>query len=227
LQNQSLISAKAFNTANGGNIIINAENGFVIGFPNQNNDIVAGAIQGRGGKINIASLSLIGFGERLSNLVNTTNDIDASSEFGTSGSVIINTELDPSRGLLELPENLIDPSQQITQVCTPKSRHAQNSFVRLGRGGLEISPLNPLETLEIIDTRSRWITIGEKPNLNKVETRVTQTANPVIEAQTWVKDKNGDILLVDKTPLTNYHSSLSAPVICQSTIPNSDTFAIV
>lgn len=203
LQNQSLISAQAFNAANGGNITINAKNGFVVGFPNQNNDIVAGAVQGRGGKIDIVSASLIGFFERPSNPINTTNDIDASSEFGTSGSVIIDTKLDPSRGLLELPVNLVDSSQQISQACTPGSRQLQSSFVRLGRGGISINPLNPLETLEINGTRSGWITIEEKPNLTRVETRVTQNVHHVIEAQGWIKDTNGDILLVDKAPNIN------------------------
>jgi filamentous hemagglutinin family protein len=108
LENQSLISAQAFNQANGGNISINAPNGFIVASQNQNNDIIANAFQGQGGKIDINARTIFNLAEGLSIPANTTNNIDASSEFGLTGEVIINTpDVDPSRGLVQLPSGLM------------------------------------------------------------------------------------------------------------------------
>jgi large exoprotein involved in heme utilization and adhesion len=58
LEENSSISAQAFGTnLSGGNIVINAEDGFVVAFPNQNpgsgNDIVANSPAGIDGNIKI------------------------------------------------------------------------------------------------------------------------------------------------------------------------------
>jgi len=94
LGNDSTISAKAFNNANGGNLTIDTN--FIVAFPDGNNDIIANAAQGTGGNINITAESLFGIEERLQN--DFTNDIDASSEFGFNGNVSINT---PEAGAIQ------------------------------------------------------------------------------------------------------------------------------
>ena len=137
LRNNSNISARALGTANGGNIDIDAD--FIIAFPNQNNDIIARAAQGIGGNININIQGIFGIEERPQNPF--TNDIDASSEFGVSGNVTINIlEVEPTKGLVELPKNLVDSSEQIDKACTPGSPQRQSSFVVTGRGGGTIRP---------------------------------------------------------------------------------------
>jgi len=87
LQENSTISAGASNNASGGNIDINAK--FVIAFPEQNNDILANAFQGNGGNINIKAQGIFGIEERNSQPANFTNDINASSKLGLSGTVAI------------------------------------------------------------------------------------------------------------------------------------------
>ncbi|MEO1401196.1 MAG: CHAT domain-containing protein [Cyanobacteria bacterium J06635_1] len=113
----------------GGNIDIDAE--FVIALPEGQNRIVANAFAGDGGNINIVTTSLLG-AEFL--------DISASSEFGLDGEVVIDSpDLDPARGIIELPANLADASNQIVNACAV-GRQGQSQFVATGRGGLPTTP---------------------------------------------------------------------------------------
>ena len=145
LQNSSFISAQALNEANGGNLDIDTE--FIVAFPNQNNDIIANASQGNGGKINITADALFGIEERSLNPI--TNDINASSDFGLQGEISVNTpEVDPTSGLIELPETVADASDQISQ--NPCEQGIGSEFIITGKGGL---PPNPNETLNSDETR--------------------------------------------------------------------------
>ena len=147
-KNNSLVSARALENADGGNVTINASDGFIIGFPNQNNDIIANAQQGNGGRINISTQAIFGLEERRSTPPNQTNDIDASSEFGLQGEITINTpETDPTKGLIELPESVNDPSDQISQ--NPCEQGVGSKFISTGRGGLPPSPTETLSSREV------------------------------------------------------------------------------
>ncbi len=243
MEDNSIISTSAGANkggGNGGNINIDAAKGFVIALPEQNNDIIANAFQGQGGKINIASTGIFGLTERRSTPLNRTNDIDASSEFGLAGTVTINTpDVDPSRGLVELPTNLVDPSQQIATACNIGDRQRQSSFIVTGRGGLPISPNQPLQDTSML---SEWVRIGKKPvgdrpyvaetvleeqapsklrfganALRDRQVKVSPQAvatTKIIEAQSWVVDGNGDIQLVAQIPQVNPRNSWQAPVSC-------------
>lgn len=210
LQNQSLISAQAFNQANGGNITINAPDGFIIGFPNQNNDIVANAFQGRGGNINITARNIFNLTEQQSTPQNNTNDIDASSQFGLTGSIIINTpDVDPSRGLVQLPENVTDASQQIVSSCNPGSLASRSSFTVTGRGGIARSPIEPLQA-EI--PTARWITL-DTANERQFSYINSQSSIPeIVEAQGWILDKNGTVSLVAQVPNITPHGSVASNI---------------
>jgi large exoprotein involved in heme utilization and adhesion len=140
MQNESLISAEAFNQANGGNISIDTK--LLVALPavgSNGSDIIASAGQGNGGKITINADGIFGIKERKAIPGNRTNDIDASSEYGAPGTVILNTLLDPSRGLSQLPEEPVDPTKQISQQCAARGED-QNKFTITGRGGLPQSP---------------------------------------------------------------------------------------
>ncbi|MCF2146377.1 S-layer family protein [Desmonostoc muscorum LEGE 12446] len=201
LQNQSLISAQAFNDASGGNISINAPDGFVVGSFNQNNDIVANAFQGKGGNININAQSIFGLAQRPSTPLNNTNDIDASSQFGLTGTVTINTpDVDPSRGLVELPSNFTDASQQIVSSCNPGSSARRSSFTLTGRGGIARSPMEPFQG-EV--STARWITldtINTRQNNNVINETPQSPTPEIVEAQGWIVDKNGTVSLVAEVP---------------------------
>ncbi|HIK03540.1 MAG TPA: S-layer family protein [Trichormus sp. M33_DOE_039] len=201
LQNQSLISAQAFNNANGGNITIDAPDGFIVATTNQNNDIVANAFQGQGGNININARSIFNLEQRPSTPPNNTNDIDASSQFGLTGTVTINTpDVDPSRGLVQLPDNLTDASQQIISSCNPGSQARRSSFTVTGRGGIARSPIEPFQG-EV--STARWITldtISEPQNRNVNHKILPSPTSQIVEAQGWVFDKSGTVSLVAQLP---------------------------
>ena len=58
-------------------------------FPNENSDITANAFQGDGGKINITTNAI--FGLEYQPQLTPKSDITASSQFGLSGQVILDT----------------------------------------------------------------------------------------------------------------------------------------
>ena len=198
LSNNSSISAQAFNNSNGGNVIINADNGFIIAYPNQNNDIIASAEEGKGGEINITAEALFGIEERPLNP--RTNDINASSEFGLDGSININTPtVDPTSGLLELTEEVVDPAQLIAQnVCT---QTANSQFVDIGKGGLPQNPQDRLaEDFIEVGLVAPVITSSEttEPTRTRIEIKPKRTRKP--PAQGWIFHDNGIVELVAYNP---------------------------
>ena len=146
LKNSSLISANATGDANGGNITIGDRNSgifpsFIIGLTFENSDILANAERGNGGKIDITTNAIFGLQYRPE--ITDRSDITAKSESGASGVVAINTlNLDPSRGLTQLPTDLVDRTSQIAQGCSVggSSAEKESRFTIAGRGGVQISP---------------------------------------------------------------------------------------
>jgi filamentous hemagglutinin family protein len=162
----SLISANASGAANGGNIKITAP--FVIGQTFEDSDIVANAVQGQGGRIDITTNAI--FGLRFRPKRTPLSDITASSDFGTNGSVFLNTlNLDVTRGLYNPTIVFIDASQIQSNACESTGSKAETtSELRIaGQGGVVASPttLLPAQT-----TQSDWVAIAGTPS-----TPVSQT----------------------------------------------------
>ncbi|MBD0304385.1 MAG: S-layer family protein, partial [Tolypothrix sp. T3-bin4] len=207
LQNQSLISAQAFNNATGGNINIDAANGFIVAVPGQNNDIIANAFEGQGGEIDITTEGIFGIEERKATPQNTTNDIDASSEFGFPGTVRINTpDVDPSRGLITLPAVLVESTRLVASTCAAFADKGGSSFLITGRGGLPPSPDDFL-TSDVLwsDTRLTSIGSGENPKVSnttpKVQTQAKKSDRIVIRPATgWVFNGKGEVTLIAQSP---------------------------
>ncbi|MBW4624422.1 MAG: filamentous hemagglutinin N-terminal domain-containing protein [Brasilonema octagenarum HA4186-MV1] len=204
MENGSRISAQAFNDANGGNITINAPNGFVVAFPGQNNDIVASAERGTGGNIDIKATNIFGLEQRKSTPINTTNDIDASSQFGSQGTVIINTlDVDPSRGLFELSENVIDPAQQIA--LNPCIKGFGSTFSITGRGGL---PTDPNKILSSDNVRVDLIqpvvnqknSSSETYNQSSTSAKAKPKVKQITPARGWIFNDKGQVVLVGYDP---------------------------
>ncbi|NMG07458.1 S-layer family protein [Brasilonema sp. UFV-L1] len=224
LRRNSQISATA-GTENqggdGGNITINAPNGFIVAPPKENSDITANAFTGKGGRVQINAKSIFGIQPR--SRLTPQNDITASSERGISGTVEINTpDIDATRGFIELPTNLVDVSGQISTACTPGSRQSQSSFVSTGRGGL---PMSPTEPLQDTSTLSAWVRLRPKPansaktTISPQPTAVSNTtkvaaATPIVEATGWIVDSNGNIELVAQTPQVSPRSPWQTPASC-------------
>ena len=134
LRRGSAITTNARETATGGNIFI--DTGILVAL--ENSDITANAAQSFGGRVLVNAQNI--FGTEFREQMTSESDITASSALGAefSGTVELNTpDVDPSRGLTELPENLTDSGTQIAAVCTATG---ENEFTVTGRGGLPQAP---------------------------------------------------------------------------------------
>ncbi len=194
LRNNSLISTEAQGTGNGGNITINSP--IIAGF--ENSDIIANAVQGNGGNINITTQGI--FGLKFRNSLTEESDITASSQFGVNGTVAINNfGIDPGSGLVELPAELTDSSQQVATGC---SSNTDSSFVATGRGGI---PQNPNEQVNESFTWSdiRDLSAYRKLNNNIQATEISNKPT-IVEATGFIQNADGEIefIAAQNTPLT-------------------------
>lgn len=188
LRRNSLISASAGTAragGNGGNIVIEA--GFVVGVSQENSDIRANAFTGNGGRVSITTQGL--FGLQFRPQLTPLSDITASSQFGSSGTVTLNTpNVDPNRGLGNLPTELADSSQQIAQTCSARQR--QNSFVVTGRGGLSPDPT------EALNQTAPWTADNGISGHSPAPPGLRTMPNSVVEISGWVQTADGAIVLV-------------------------------
>lgn len=201
LENESLISATATGNANGGNIDIDTL--LLTVFPpsgSYGSDIIAKAERGNGGSIRINAQGIFGIAERPAILGDQSNDIDASSEFGASGQVQINSTLDPNRGVIQLPETVVDPNDLIAQ--NPCRRGTQSQFTRTGRGGLPPSPKEDLSSLatQVGLVEPAPIAVQEQGNrLGQVQP-TTAIASAIVPTQGWIWNAQGEVVLVAYDP---------------------------
>lgn len=196
----------------GGNITINAPNGFIIAVPNENSNITANAFTGSGGRvqINISGIYGIGFRDLENSL---SSDITASSEFGADGTVELNTpEVDPNSGLVELPTIPVDT--EVASGCYSPNV-AQSSFVITGRGGL---PPNPKDVLTPEAPQIDWVSVKPSNNnrsLPPVTSKLTtSTPKSIVEATGATLNAKGQIVLSANSSTVSTHSSIQNPVQC-------------
>jgi len=218
MQNSSRISAQANGTANGGNIIIDAAEGFVVTAPLQDNDIIASAAEGRGGNIQITTQGVFGIAERASIPGNRSNDIDASSQFGLAGSVTINTpDVDPSRGLLVLATDVIDPNQRVDQSCTAFDRSTGSQFIITGRGGLPHSP-NELLSSEMLWSDTRFTRATTKKddlgNTTAAQSNHSDIKTSIVPAVGWIFNDKGEVTLLSNVSNNTLNKLGSSSIIC-------------
>ena len=207
LDNESLISANAGNEAKGGNVTIDST--FIVATPptgSQGSDITANALQGNGGRVSITTQGLFGIEFRPE--LTPDNDITVTSEFGLAGEFEQNTPgVDPTRGLAELPTDVVDASRQIDRRCTPGEVADNSRFTVTGRGGLPTSPNDTLQGEAVI---TNWVTLDSEvenhtPAASTTPNRSTQ--GPLVEAQGWVTNENGDVVLTEQAPTVTPHES--------------------
>ncbi|MEQ8971184.1 MAG: filamentous hemagglutinin N-terminal domain-containing protein [Coleofasciculus sp. C1-SOL-03] len=204
MRRNSLISAEARGEGNSGNIGINTQ--FVIAIPEENSDIIASAF--RGGNIEITAQGIFGteFRERLTPL----------SDITATGTVTFNLpDVDPNRGLLQLPTGLVDPTRLIDRSCNAGGAALASSFIFTGRGGIPPSPLDVLESDAIV---SNWVSLDEEiPTQTYPESVTPNSSQPrqIIEAQGWVKLANGQIILVAESPTVTPQGNWQNPKGCK------------
>ncbi|MDJ0746029.1 MAG: filamentous hemagglutinin N-terminal domain-containing protein [Xenococcaceae cyanobacterium MO_167.B27] len=188
LRNNSTITARAFEDANGGDIDINAE--FIVAFPNNSsgdgNDIIARAERGDGGDISITAEALFGIEERPAIAGNRTNDIDASSEFGLDGNVIFNVpDTNGLQETAELSSNVVSAETVAKDACP--SERGTTSFIVTGKGGVPPAPNLPLSA-EVLLSDGKPIT----PDISQFNNQQQTNYNTAFQIQP-VKTSLGDI----------------------------------
>ncbi len=211
LRDNSLISTSVFSSfGGGGNISINARS-FVA---TENSDILANAEQGPGGEIFIQSPAFLAnlFSSGSATPVgrnpgsfdrfrtNARVDISADSASGTSGTVTY-PNIDPSRGLVQLPLGL-DDRRQISNPCSQGSSQqtrglaTRDEFVITGRGGIAKTPEDSRSVNALI---TPWATLSDATPTPSVPTRSAQTTQPqaLTEATTIQQSADGKISLID------------------------------
>ncbi|QKQ75405.1 S-layer family protein [Nostoc sp. TCL240-02] len=246
MRRNSQISTNAGGDKTGGNITIKAPNGFLVATPFGNNDITANAFSGSGGKITITTKNIFGFVPR--NRANVerldpkeinpnnlrTSDITAFSRQNPSlsGTVQINSpDADPSKGLVELPVNLVDASQQIAAGCNSGAKIGRSSFIATGRGGLVADPTQPLIADDAVladwitlepESKNRAASIQKRAvlqaqrNTEEKSQKVNSVNEPtqIVEAQGWIMDANGNVVLVAQVPTASPHNSSLTATSC-------------
>ncbi|NER52706.1 MAG: S-layer family protein, partial [Symploca sp. SIO1A3] len=172
----------------GGNIIIDNSNGFIIGVPNEDSDITANAFTGNGGRINITTQGI--FGLEFRDKPTPLSDITASSEFGVNGTVEINQlNIDPSQGLSNLPDEPGTP--QPLQGCRGGGIQSGGQFISIGRQGLPTNPYESLDSSDIWEDLQPASPLDENP---------TQPPEQIVEATGWVVTEEGEVILVAQMP---------------------------
>lgn len=203
LRQGSVITTNATETATGGNIVLSAP--IIVGL--ENSDISANAIEGDGGNIKLVTQGLIGLEFR--DQLTDQSDITASSELGVSGTIELespNAEADS--GLVELPENLEDASNQISASCAARTG---NQFVSTGRGGLPDDPFNiltsnePWQDFRMVEQGTRGI--GAADAAQSPQHVATET---IQEAGQWKVNEGGEVELLASSTVKHNSSNCLA-----------------
>ncbi|MEG3851223.1 filamentous hemagglutinin, partial [Microcoleus sp. herbarium19] len=166
--------------SDGGNINLNSQ--ILVSQRQENSDITANARSAAGGRVNINVPNVFGFTAVSREQVRgslgltdaefaqlqisptsllPTSDIAAISQSAgpaLQGAVTFSTSgVNPAQGLVELPQNAIDPAALIA--ANPCIRGAENEFTVTGRGGL---PASPNDSLGIAETPFPWVEEAER-----------------------------------------------------------------
>jgi filamentous hemagglutinin family protein len=181
LRNGSTISATAGNSGNGGNIRLNTQ--YLVAPAPENSDIIATALRGNGGQIQIVADQILGIRPR--STLTAQSDINASSVFGSNGNVTVSgptfNSIVPTLGL---PTQLSNADRPLVVNCQLDPNQAFNIS---GRGGLPDNPTAPLRDRRV------W---------------TDQRQGPIQEATHLTYRADGQIVLLDSVPFI--HPSCAA-----------------
>ena len=212
IRDRSNITTNATGAATGGNITIDTD--LLVAL--DNSDITANAEDSFGGQVIINALGI--FGTEFREQLTPNSDITASSQLGASfsGTVEINARSsDPSAGLLELPDNFVNPKLLVATGC---GTNQGNQFTQVGRGGLPTDPTQPLvgQTLWM-DLRPlpRHIARRRKnPSNASLPNPGNSRRSRIIEANRWIVNKDGVVELVADSVQSSPFISWFEPYYC-------------
>ena len=213
LSNGGGITARADQDSMGGNISINT-NALTV----RDSNITANAVEGQGGNININSQEMF---------QGPYSQISATSALGIDGTVTLSTPIfNPTSGLIEVPQTPIDVTRLIGQDACSQSQNSE--LLNAGRGGLPPSPQDSLQHEQIlvglmdinIAENSNQLTASTtdfNPKPSTVSSEQSMSNSEIIPARGWIRDRNGDVILVDYDPTqTGIQRPRYSISLCQS-----------
>jgi len=206
----------------GGNITIDTGN--LVAVPREDSDISADAENSFGGRVIVNAFGIFGTEFRLQDT--PLSDITATSALGPqfNGLVQLNTpDIDPSRGLANLPTEVVDASNQIAQACGTRGAEAgKNEFIVTGRRGMPSNPHEPLSDerpLDDIHPPAEFSSSRNSPNARRIVSPQSATSNAkplIVEAQGWMINDKGQVVLTATASTDTSHNSWLRSATCPS-----------
>ncbi len=192
MRNNSEISAEAFGFANAGNLTIDAK-GMILSWDGLagNNDIVANAVFGQGGRIGATALLILGFQQFQGKRTPESDFTSLSLNPDFPGEIFINTQQSPNA---ELPQDI--PPKQVAQVCQPEaSAEERSEFVVRGTGGIPTRPVDDVGMDEAIA-----VPLADPVTLSQpVSPQAKANTSPqpaIVEAQRAIQLADGTLKLI-------------------------------
>ncbi|MFS0519507.1 filamentous hemagglutinin N-terminal domain-containing protein [Nostoc sp. UIC 10607] len=207
LNNKSEITAST-KLGNGGNIIINTE--VIVG--SNNSRITANAFQGRGGNITINTQAFV---------FSDDTQLEASSQQGINGNVEVNSSLTKPE-LANIQPQLPTSTPKITSVCPGRAGAVTGNFVVRGRESALPELDNPLYNQAFLE--SSFLSVEENEPLAKTRSSTIEETTQIVEAQGWVFDSNGQVMLVATKPNKVTSDNSLNYSSCSSLTPISQLF---
>ena len=185
----------------GGNI--NIDTGVLVAL--ENSDISANSRDFRGGNVIVTAQGI--FGTEFREQLTPESDITASGKDSSlNGTVEINTpDVDPSRGLVELP---VEPvNVEVAQGCQVAGKPSLIAFFNTGKGGLAPNPYEPLSTSDIWeDVSSPTQRTAALASANSGSASPATLPDKIEEAQGWLINEKGQVVFVAEMPTTESQS---------------------
>ena len=182
LRDNSKITSQATDTATGGNIFINNRDNLVL---LNNSQIIADAVQGNGGNIEITTRGFF---------VSPDSLVTASSQFGLDGTVEIDILNEGKQQTIETGNyDFISISKLINNRCFASQLPQQSSFTYVGRGG---TPINP-------DTRV------DQDYQDYNSAKVKDVNSAIVEANSISYNDQGKIQLINLSSSSNLINRLN------------------
>jgi filamentous hemagglutinin family protein len=214
LRDNSLISTKAGGTGNDGNITIDAN--VILAVPSENSDIVAAAVEGKGGNVQVRAKGI--FGPQFPEQLTTQSDIVATGQVDIEGTV---TEV---RTPETLSAEIVDATQSVVQSCRRGGDlgRGTSEFTITGRGGLPPTPGEVLRgEVPLVDL---GLPIQGQAKRVKAVTSVNSIrSKPIVpvEAQGWKVGSNGEVVLTAQAHTATPHSPWLTTADCPASSASS------
>ncbi len=236
LRRNSRITTDA-GAAEGGNITLNSD--ILVG--QNNSDITANAKSAQGGRVNVNVPNILGFAaasrEQIKSRLALSDDefaalqVSPTSELPTSdiaaisqssgpalqGTVTFSASgVNPGQGLVELPQNVVNPAALIA--ANPCTKGTESAFSVTGKGGV---PPSPDDTLSNAASPWTWVEEAGSSATDKVPDVTDRQAREipareVVPARGWVVNARGEVMLVANQVPGQLDDRTKHPVsICQ------------